>query len=590
MNVRLAFDTATASVDTGKRTITGRVVLYGVPAPSGGRLWQFAQGVLKWADVSRVKLWVGHDSTMYVGVATSLEDRPDGLYATFKVGSGADRDQILQDVADGILDGLSIQLRPDGLQATERDGVMHVTSAVLMEVSLTPAPAFDDARVTSVAASAAPTGKETPMPPEAQTPEAPQLDATGITGTIAGNVTITPEAPAAQASPLDPAALSAAVAQAVVASFSQAGVGTRQVIPAGGPAPALTINEPAPYRFDGTRGAHEFSSDLAASLGLGALNPTPNGEAYARVMRFMASELDPRKAPKFVTTTDTAAINPTGYRADMFVNEQRFTTPLYDAFYKGALTDATPFTFAKFNTATGLVGDHVQGTEPTGGTYTTATGATVTPAAVSGKIHITREVGDQGGNPQISALIWDKIQYEYRKAMENKVAAILGAATPNEFTNPAIAAAANTVAALADPITKAIAGLNFVAGGNRFNFIGSHLDLYLAMSGLKDGQSRPYFPIWGQSNSVGSATEGYQSLNVAGAKFAPVWSLGTVSDGTPHKSYLADTSSVWFWASAPLKLDKLQEKVEGWDLGVWGYQAGVISDPTGLLKITYDPV
>ena len=61
------------------------------------------------------------------------------------------------------------------------------------------------------------------------------------------------------------------------------------------------------------------------------------------------------------------------------------------------------------------------------------------------------------------------------------------------------------------------------------------------------------------------------------------------SSGGASKSYLADPSAVWFWHSAPTRLDRLQEDVEGYDLGVWGYWAGVISDLTGLKKITYDP-
>jgi hypothetical protein len=50
---------------------------------------------------------------------------------------------------------------------------------------------------------------------------------------------------------------------------------------------------------------------------------------------------------------------------------------------------------------------------------------------------------------------------------------------------------------------------------------------------------------------------------------------------------VADPNAVHVWNSGLTRLDKLQEKVEGWDLGVFGYFAGVVYDVTGLRKITY---
>lgn len=599
------------AVDPGKREISGLLVPYGVTAASGGEQWTFSQGSLTYGDVSRVKLWVNHDMAQAVGVARALDDQPDGLYGTFYVAPTPEGDNALTMATAGVWDGFSIGVAPGGQFSRDEAGVLHAApaGAPLMEVSLTPAPAFDDARVHSVAASAATNTKEARMGDEntttatgtstGTTTAAPTMAAGDpITGDISGTVTITPPATDNGAGASTTGDVTAAVSAAVTAAMAQFGISPgsrREVVPAAtGVRAGVQVTEAAPYRFDGVRGAHEFSTDLAAALGLGALNPAPNGEAYTRVMTFMREQLDPRRmatqgGPKFVTTTDTTAVNPTQYHPDMFVGEQRFTTPLYDAFYKGGLSDATPFTFAKFNSASGLVGDHTEGTEPTAGSFSTAQGATITPAPVSGKVHITREVGDQGGNPQISGLLWDKIQYEYFKAMETKVAAILAAASPAEFTSSALAAGASTVTTLATPIEQAIMRLNFLAGGNRFNYFAAHLDLYLALGGLKDGNDRPYYPILNPTNANGQTSGGYPSLNVSGTKVDPVWSIGTTSDGTAHKSYLADTSALYFWASAPVKLDRLKEDVEGWDLGVWGYQAGVLADASGLLKVTYDP-
>jgi HK97 family phage prohead protease len=557
----MRFDTvqsAVFEVNAESRTIKGLVLPYGVVGNNGEGKYTFARGtIVTPTDLSRVKLLISHDFSQAVGYATDLEDTEAGVVGTFKVARGAEGDRALSMAQDKVWDGLSAGIGRKAKFTAGRDGVFSAISADIAEVSLTPLPAFEDARVTSVAASAVPSQKEVAVSDKQEPVEI--------------------EAPVS----LTAADITKAVQDGMTSAFTN--FDAKIPVQAGLPVGPVFVNEAAPYRFDGMRGTHDFSTDLISGLGLGGR--TADGEAYERVLKFMGEAL----GPKFVTTTDTAAINPTGYRADMFVNEQQFKTPLYDALYKGALTDVTPFSFAKFNTGTGLVADHVQGTEPTNGTYTTASAATVTPAPVSGKVHITREVADQGGNPQVSALIWGKIVYEYRKAMETKVATMLDASAAAEL-GAAIAQGANTVAGLATPLEQAIAGLNFIAGGDRFNYAATHIDLYLALAALKDGQNRPYFPIINPANATGTASGGYKSLNVAGTRFDPVWSLGGTSSGAApaEKSYLIDTSSVWFWASAPTKLDRLQEKVEGYDLGVWGYWAGVISDITGVRKISYD--
>lgn len=548
-------------VNAETRVIKGLVLPYGViGTPGQGGKYTFARGSVQLpADPTRVKLLIGHDFSKAVGHGIAFEDTAEGVVGSFKVARGADGDHALSMAEDKVWDGLSAGIGRNAKFANAPGGVFSAITADFPEVSLTPMPGFDGARVTSVAASAV-QNKENEMTDENPAEVTPPATDAGETFSAA------------------------AVTTAVVEGLTQAlttFAATPPAPPAGRPI-GFEITEAPLYRFDGVRGDHDFSGDLISAMGLNG--QAPDGEAYARVLGFMAEQL----GPQFVTTADTTAINPTGYRPDMFVNEQRFATPLYDAFYKGSLNDSTPFSFSKFSAASGLVGDHTQGTEPTAGSYSTATGATITPAPVSGKIHITREVADQGGNPQVSGLIWSKVQYEYRKAMETKVAAMLAAASPAEF-GAALAVGASTVANLAVPIEQAIAKLNFVAGGNRFNLVAAHLDLYLALTALKDGDSRPYYAIINSVNANGDTNNGYRSINVAGTRVDPVWSLGTTTDGTPHKSYVADTSAVFFWASAPQRLDRLQEKVEGYDIGVWGYQAGVIADPSGLLKITYDP-
>jgi HK97 family phage prohead protease len=572
----------TFSVSKESRTIKGLAVPFGVVGDNGFGRFRFSRGTLAW---SKVKYLDQHNWSQAVGTV-KFEETDDGLVMSAKIAPGPRGDQILAltepdpETGEAVYDGLSIGLADDAEFEQAEDGVFDCLGATVLEVSGTPIPAFQDAQVTSVAASAVPNRKGADMP-KGNTAEA-TAEATTAEATTAAAAT------EAGVNGFSGAALSAAdITTAVTAGVTAAltefsGEPGPVRKPAAGRPLGFQVNEESLYRFDGIRGQHDFSEDLIRGLGLGR-DGARDPEAYQRVLQYMGGALGPR----FVTKSDTSAVNPTGYRPDMYVDEQRFSTPLRDAFYKGALTDSTPFTFPKFNAASGLVGDHTEGTEPTAGTFSTANGGTVTPAPVSGKVHITREVADQGGNPQVSALIWSKIQYEYLKAMELKIAAMLDAASPAEL-GAAIAAGAADIAGLADPIEDAIAGLNFVAGGNRYSITATHIDLYLALKGLRDGQDRPYYPVIGATNANGSTVAGFKSLDVAGTRFDPVWSLGATA-GSGGKSYLADPGSVWFWHSAPQRLDRLQEDVEGYDLGVWGYQAGVISDLTGVKKITYDP-
>ena len=57
----------------------------------------------------------------------------------------------------------------------------------------------------------------------------------------------------------------------------------------------------------------------------------------------------------------------------------------------------------------------------------------------------------------------------------------------------------------------------------------------------------------------------------------------------PASAQRADPAAVHVWNSGLTRLDKLQETVEGWDMGVFAYFAGVLYDVDGLRKITYTP-
>lgn len=552
------------AVDQESRTIKGLAVPFGDVAESGGRKWTFSRGSLTWG---RVKVLDNHDWFKALGTAT-LTETDAGIEMTAKISRGPRGDEMLAlamvdpDTGEAVYDGLSIGLGA-GVKATLRNGVQHATRALIREVSLTPLPAFSRAAITSVAASAAldnNSNKETPIMGENQTTEVEAV---------------------ASFSATEGAALAATVTDLVKKVDGLADI----KVPVAQTAQFAVTEEPI-YRFSGTESApsgFDFASDL--------LSAGRDGDqaALARVKTFTAERLS---GPKFVATGDVNEVNPATYRPDMFLGQAPVpTSPLYDTFYKGGLASVQPFFWSKLDRAatTAGVGNHTEETEPTAGALVTAAGATVTPAPVSGKVHITREVGDQGGNPQVSGLVWNEFDRSFKIALETKTAALV-AASAGSITalTGAIAAGANgAVAGLA--IENGLIGLQFIPDGSRFVKAFGHVDLYTALASYENAEGEKRYPIINPGNRSGVSGAKYSFIDIAGYRMEPGHSLGATA-ATASNSYVVDPNAVHVWNSGLLRLDKLGEDVEGWDLGCFGYFAGAVYDVTGLRKIAYDPV
>lgn len=529
---------ATFSVDENARTITGLAVPWGQVTRKNGRKFRFEKDSLRWKDTGRVKMLQDHDNAQAIGRAVSLVSTDLGLEVKFKIARGADGDKALALAADGVKDGLSVgvDFTDDGM---EMDGdVVSVSRAALREVTLTAMPAYDDARVTAVAASQ--DGKDT---------DVTESDNTAVPAS-------TPDL--------------TAISNAITAGF--ASLPQREVIPATGS--GVTVREPDAYRLDRKGnimpGKFDFSSDVIAGA-------KGDREAERRSMSFMAEYLG-----FDVDTTDGAALTPNRNRPDLYVDQRDYPTPLWDRVNRGTLQDNTPFVLPKFNTASGLVANHTEGVEPTPGAFT-ATSQTITPQAVSGKVEITRELWDRGGNPQISTILWRQMTKGYMEALEQYVVTVLDAASPTGITLTALAA--DDV--LADALQAAFIDLQFVRGGFAFDTFVTQIDLYKKLALAEDTTGRPLFPVLGPQNTNGQARRLWGSLDVGGIEAIPSWALAATGS-VAASSYLFDRYAVNFWASAPQRLE-FQYRVAYVDLAIWGYKAGAITDLTGVREVIYDP-
>ena len=517
---------ATFEVDREARTIRGLALPYGVSAVSRGRTWQFAKGVLQFDDVSRIKLLAGHDWSQAIGRATAIEDTDEGLVATFKVARGAEGDRALTLAEDGVWDGLSVGLG-NGIQAQVRDGVHYASSAPLREISLTPCPAFDGARVTEVAASAAHNTEGTPM--DNETTEV-QPDFTALT-------------------------------DAIKAGFSDlAFPQQRETVAAGG---RVEVNEAPPYRFDGVSGEHSFSADLRSSA-------SGDSAAKQRLETFMDEAFA-------VSTSNVTSLNPTQNRPELYVPNLEYTRPLWSLVSTGVVNDVTPFTIPKFASAAGLVGPHTQGVEPTPGSFS-ATNQTVTPTPVSGKIEINREVWDQGGNPKADTIIWREMLNGYYEALEAKIATMLNGLSLTEIN-----LAGATDAALVNAVQNVFVDLQFVRGGNRYSALALDGMLFKALVNAADTSGRKLLPIVNPSNAQGSTAGNFGQVQIGSQTGAAAWALGATN---ASNSYLFVPGSVWAWASAP-KQFTFEYQVKSVDMAVWGYSASAVLRDSDVKRLDY---
>jgi HK97 family phage prohead protease len=139
------------------RTLEARIIPYGEsaticdPPEFVTEQERFAPGAFSRQinAAHRVKVWL---STMHeqglrgiVGHGEKLEDREDGVYATFRVHENQDGDKALQMVRDGLLPAMSVEFID--LQSVRRNGFVERVRAHLDRVSLVQVGAYKGAEV-----------------------------------------------------------------------------------------------------------------------------------------------------------------------------------------------------------------------------------------------------------------------------------------------------------------------------------------------------------------------------------------------------------------------------------------------------------
>ena len=166
------------AADSEERTITGQIVQFDTPANASTGKVLFKSGSLIPASV---KLNLEHDSKRPIGKTLSMELAPDGksINATFKISKTTAGSDAIQEAMDGLRDGFSVEANVADHGFNE-DGTMVVNSATLVGVALTHNPAFDEARVSHVAATTEQTPEETSTEGDAVEPTTEKTEAPAV--------------------------------------------------------------------------------------------------------------------------------------------------------------------------------------------------------------------------------------------------------------------------------------------------------------------------------------------------------------------------------------------------------------------------
>jgi HK97 family phage prohead protease len=161
MTLRTAtYDATITARGAAERVIEVRAVPWDVISETPDGREMFARGAFEGAEPERVTLEAigphGADpGVRLVGRATRLDDRDDGLYATFAVSRTRDGDELLELARDGVYRGASVVFTPITDRAAD-GGVTVRTRAELARVGIVERAAYAGAEVLAVRSEDAP--------------------------------------------------------------------------------------------------------------------------------------------------------------------------------------------------------------------------------------------------------------------------------------------------------------------------------------------------------------------------------------------------------------------------------------------------
>lgn len=491
MLIRFDAPPAGVAADRQRRTITGLVVPWGAFARvSTGQTVAFARGSLSLSD--RSKLVLDHDPAQPVAVFASSTDTAEGLQATWRVPAGDRGDRILSEAADGLRDGLSVAA--DVVTSDDRDEGTWVTAAKGRHVALLSEPAFDDARVSTVAAASPQTDQEPT-----------------VTVTEPVTVTATVEPVQAVAAP-DPVTVTAAGGVAQLAAAPARVVDPypyAQPLELGGP--SFVRDAWAALESPGSDGADRWRR--AAAI---ARDPASLRAGMARLGRLHFAAPGAEVAAATGTTTTDPALVPNRWLPGRYVPLQGAKAPLYSALAKYGTPDFNTLEVPRTAAETGLSvvpADEVTPAPP--GTITT-TNDQVVISEVEGSYQFSRKLL-MGSNPQIDRIALDAMDRAWLAQVETEaVAYFVGGAAVHTAVSATYADGPTYTRALRAQMAALAAATLYQA-----TVVVPASKEYIAAAEADDTTGRALLPYGPQVNAAGESAAGYASVSVQGIPLLP---------------------------------------------------------------------
>ena len=147
--MKINFPMTVTAADSNKRTISGKIVTWNEKGNTSAGATVFEKNSITFGK--NIKLLWEHRLEKPLGKLVDATVTDDGIDATFKIANTMSGEDALVEAAEGLRDGFSVGVAVNEWE--NKDGVMSISSAELVEVSLVTEPAIRSARVEQVAAS-----------------------------------------------------------------------------------------------------------------------------------------------------------------------------------------------------------------------------------------------------------------------------------------------------------------------------------------------------------------------------------------------------------------------------------------------------
>ena len=498
----------TASVE--ERTISGKIVPMGtgeVGNTSAGAVI-FERDSIEIPEPKSIRLLAQHDIKQPLGRAQSFETRADGVYAVFSLSRSSKATDYLLMAQEGLVTGLSVGVEVKASKPS-RNGVMHVTSSVLREVSAVTEPAFKSAQITKISA------EESAIAEEVVEENQPTESEAVVENTPAEATTPEVETPAVEAS-----------------------------------RPTVSVTN-VRERVAPITSAQYLEANIKAALG---------DDEARRVVR----------AADDSTSTNTGLTLPT--HLNTFITDTFSGRPVFDAVTRNALTETgMSFTVPRLYTNAGTpnvaptVATTAEGVAPSE-TGMTSSYDTVSISKMSGLNRVSFELIDRS-SPAFMELLMAELRKAYEKATDSAVLTELIASGTTAATTAA------TAAGLQSFISVEGAAAYKGTGGDFANKLVVNTDQWAAITGYADSTGRALYSAQGATyNASGTAVASSVRGNILGTDLIVDHNIAA-SGVVDNSAFLIAPSSVYVWESptTQLRLNVLQSgEVE---INLYGYLA-----------------